>query len=307
MPSFGVSKLIEVSPKWKPRSSASFHDRSAWQRERNASYGVEFAHPHSMTSAPAPDQSVQANFVTDKDTETVSTFTIPGKTYPGANLNGGSFTILVNRDITNRESCLQVGIPGPQDLPASLFVGAGMGTWYGDHYFHIFQNGLCYELAFELVEYNAHNAPAACNVPLLSQQDDQNLIKPLIASVSFFRPAVLPIRVSGPHSTHRVTEFTASFQTNDDGTNRGQIAFSWSTEGADYVELSCSCTPAPTGSGIVILENGFPYDCENARIHSNVISNRNRSPNASATLNFGNYLQSDPIAITVTITPFSEE
>jgi hypothetical protein len=62
--------------------------------------------------------------------------------------------------------------------------GGGMGHWYSDYYFHIFQNGLCYELAFELDEYDAHVGPAACNVPLLSQQDELNLINPLIASVS---------------------------------------------------------------------------------------------------------------------------
>ena len=63
-----------------------------------------------------------------------------------------------------------------------------MGTWYSDDYFHIFQNGMCYELAFELVTYNAHNADTGCNVPLLSAEDNLSLIKPLIARVSFFRP-----------------------------------------------------------------------------------------------------------------------
>jgi hypothetical protein len=70
---------------------------------------------------------------------------------------------------------------------------AAMGTWYSDYYFHIFQSGLCYELTFELVEYNAQNTDAGCNIPLLSREDDLNLVKPLIANVSFFRPTVRPV------------------------------------------------------------------------------------------------------------------
>jgi hypothetical protein len=96
------------------------NNTSAWQKEINPTYGVEFAHPDSMTSVPTP--SLPADFVTGEDTQTVIIFAIPSESYAGANLSGGLFTIFVNRNITIRESCAQFGNPGPQDLPASLFV-----------------------------------------------------------------------------------------------------------------------------------------------------------------------------------------
>src|SRR5260370_13112092 len=246
-PSFEVARIIEVSEKRNPSLSSSFSDTSAWHTERNKMYGVQFAHPDSMSAAPALDPNLQPNFVTAKDTETVSNFAIPGETYSGANLLAGSFTIFVNRHVTNRLSCMQFGQLGPREVPPSPFIvgklqyteteggGAAMGRWDSDYFFHIFQNGLCYELAFGLVEYSAHTADTGCNIPLLSQQDELNLIKPLLERVSFFRPSVAATRENNRHAVPRVSEFTASSQTADNMTNRGLITFFWSTQDAAYV------------------------------------------------------------------------
>jgi hypothetical protein len=200
--SFQVSRIMEVSAQREPRLSSSFSNTSAWHIERKEKYGVEFAHPESMTSATDRSPTLEPNFVTSESVETVGSLTIPSETYPGANFAGGSFSIFVNRNITNADSCKEFGKTGSQEHPAAPFVvgalqytnmedgSAAMGTWYEYSYFHIFQNGLCYEVAFELVEYNAHNAATACNVPLLSRQDNLNVIKPLLAGVSFFQPKV---------------------------------------------------------------------------------------------------------------------
>lgn len=322
-PSFEVSGLIEVSKKWNPRLSPSFTNTSTWHTERNEMYGVEFAHPDSMTSAPAALPSLQTNFVTNLDIETVSTFTIPGDTYRGANLNGGSFTIFVNRNIANRQSCNQFGSSDPQGNPPSPLVagefeyvqmnsgGAAMGTWYSDYYFHSFQNGLCYELAFELVEYNAHNADAACNVPLLSEQDNLNLIKPLLARVSFFRPRITAPQENNLHIIPRVTEFTSSAQTADDVTNRGLITFSWSTENADYVELTYVCANPDDAErhgvlSVVISENGPNRYCKNTDSFKTFSPGHlYHSPNSSASIGFGFFNHDEPTSVVVTITPFS--
>jgi hypothetical protein len=187
---------------------------------------------------------------------------------------------------------------------------AAMGTWYSDYYFHIFQNGLCYELAFELVEFNAHNADTGCNIPLLSQENNLNLIKPLIASVSFFPPTVLPARESNPQSAPRVTEFAASSQTADVA-NRGLITFSWSTQDTDYVEFTYSC-PNPLDieqrgvSSVVISENGPNRYCKNTESFKTFSSGHfYHSPDSSAQIGFGYFNHDDPTSVTVTITPFS--
>jgi hypothetical protein len=236
IPSFEVIRIVEVFEKPNPELSASFTNTTGWHAESNKEYGVRFAHPESMISAPNHSTTLEPNFVSGENVETVGTFIIPSEAYSGANLSTGSFSIFVNRNITNAESCKEFGRSGPQERPAVPFIvgtlqyavmeggGRGMGTWYGDSYFHIFQNGLCYEVAFELVEYNAHNAPAACNVPLLSREDNLNLIKPLLASISFFRPTVAALKEANSNAVARVTQFTASSETAD-AANRGQITF----------------------------------------------------------------------------------
>ncbi len=185
-----------------------------------------------------------------------------------------------------------------------------MGRWDSDYFFHIFQHGLCYELAFGLVEFSARNADTGCNIPLLSQEDELNLIKPLIASVSFFPPTVLPARENNPQSDPRITEFAASSQTADVG-NRGLITFSWSTQDADYVEFTDTC-PNPVDaeqrgvSSVVISENGPNRYCENTESFKTFSSGHfYHSPNSSTQIGFGYFNHDDPTSIVVTITPFS--
>ena len=321
-PSFEVDRIVEVIENRVPSLSPSFSNSSAWHAEKNKTYGVQFAHPDSMFADPALDPNLEPNFVVEKDTETVSNFTIPGGAYAGANLRGGSFTIFVNRNITNPLTCRQFGRSDPQGLGTAPLVagkieytqmetaGAAMGTWDSEYYFHIFENGLCYELAFELVEYNAHNADTGCNIPLLSRQDNLNLIKPLLASVSFFPPAVLPARESDLQLVPRVTEFASSSQMADVA-NRGLITFSWSTQGADYVEFTYTCTNPLDAeqrgvSSVVISENGPNRYCKNIESFKTFsLGHFYHSPNSFAQIGFAYFNHDDPTSVVVTITPFS--
>jgi len=107
--------------------------------------------------------SLQPNFVTEEGAEVANSFAIPREAYANANLLGANFTIFVNRQLRNSASCIQVGQLGPDGEPPSEYTAgklryvkaqagtAAMSTWYSDYYFHIFKNGLCYELAFEVV------------------------------------------------------------------------------------------------------------------------------------------------------------
>lgn len=213
--SFEVSRIVKVFEKAEPELAPDFVENNTWVTETNKKYGVRFAHPKSMTTntetSPVREQS---NFVTQQDTELVSSFEIPGKAYPNANLRSGTFTIFAKRNVPSQGGCGQFGdLAMSDEHPSSYAVGnlrymradgfdGGMGTWYLSNYFHIFRNGLCYELAFELVEYNAQNADTGCNIPLLSAEDNWDLIKPLVDSVSFFRPSVRPLLKSDARRPH---------------------------------------------------------------------------------------------------------
>jgi hypothetical protein len=199
IPSFEVVRIVKVVEKAEPQLDASFTNAASWRAERIREYGVKLAHPEGMVVAESPGATFQSNFATNASAEVVSSFDIPGMAYPNANLRGGSFTIFVNPEIKTRASCMQFLEPGSRSAPEPYDAGrikylkavtgsAAMGTWYSEYYFHAFQNGQCYEVAFQLVEYNAHNADTGCNIPLLSNEDNLTLIKPLIGSVTFFRP-----------------------------------------------------------------------------------------------------------------------
>lgn len=321
--SFQVGRIVKISSQREPDLSPSFSNTSTWHIERNEKYGVEFAHPESMTSAPDRSPTLGPNFVTGENVETVSSFTIPVETYSGANFAGGSFSIFVNRNITNADSCKEFGNTSSQEHPAAPFVvgtlqytnmedgSAAMGTWYEYSYFHIFQNGLCYEVEFELVEYNAHNAPTACNVPLLSREDNLNVIKPLLTRVSFFQPTVVVLKEPSSNPIPRVTEFTASSETAEDTTNRGLISFSWTTQDADYVEFTYTCVDPSEAeqagvSSVVISEDGPNRYCQNIPSFKTYSAGHfYHSPNSSAVVGFGYFSHDDPTSVVVTITPFT--
>jgi hypothetical protein len=321
-PSFEVARIVEVIDKRVPTLSPSFSNTSRWHSEINRMYGVKLAHPDSMDAMQTSESPLVSNFVTEKGVTSVTSFGIPGEVYSDANFRGGFFSISVNRNVTNQLSCSQFGISSPQEPQSSQYVvgelrysqmdrgSAAMGTWYGDYYFHIFQNGLCYELAFQLVTYSARTADTGCNVPLLSQEDELELIKPLIASVSFFRPSVAAAHDGDSRTAPRVTEFSASSQTADLG-NRGLITFSWSTQDADYVELTYTC-PNPLDaqqkgvSSVVISENGPNRYCMNTESFKTFsLGHFYHSPDSSVEIGFGYFNHDDPTSVVVTITPFS--
>lgn len=315
-PSFQVTSVRRVFDTPSPTLSASLSNSSRWQRETNRTYGIKFAIPRDLTT-PSDSQwnMLQANFATDQNVIAIRRLEIPREVYPRTNFVGGAFAIFLNPEMTNAQSCGEFGKSdarfrsiyraGDVQYARMKAGGAAAGTSYNSQFFHTFQNGICYEIAFEFAEYNTGNEDLGCTVPVMRDEDELELIKPFLREVSFIRPALAVAMESNRPAIPRVSRFDASSETADDITNRGQITFSWSTEGADYVELLYRCVPASTGPGVVILEGGNSQECENAnrRLYSRRITNR--SPNGSQSVLFGNFHQPDPISIVVRIVPFS--
>jgi hypothetical protein len=311
--SVAVTSVTEVFKAPEPRLSSSFRNSSNWRAHANVEYGVKFAMPQFSGSATGSGVNLQANFVADDATVTVGTLEIPREIYPDTNFVGGSFALSVNPEITNVKSCEQFGTSDPRYLSsrtmggiryAELTAGEGAaGTAYSEYYFHTFQNGLCYEIAFEFGEYNTGNQDLGCRVSLLREKDELTVIEALAGRVSFFPPTAKAPAPSKSSSIPKITSFSASSDLADDVTNRGQITFSWSSEGVDYVELSYRCSVR--SDGVVILE-GEGRNCENSGAPAiQYPEHFNRSPNSSTDVIFGNFHRDDPISIEVTITPFS--
>jgi hypothetical protein len=313
---FVVARLTGVYNTPRPRLSLSFRSSSTWYTERSQKWGIKFDYPRDFSKVPVPGATqLQANFVNNQNIVTIGRFAIPGEIYPGTDLVGGSMAVYIAPEIGNSPGCRQFGFFDPKyasshavgTVQYAVVVGGegAAGTRFSDHYFHTFQNGLCYEIAVELAEISTGNLDLGCTVPALRRSDELNLIEPLITQVHFFGPAVVRKPKSNPQPLPQVTWFAASSRTADDANNRGQIIFSWSTQNTDYVELSYRCLPTPAGPGAIILVDGGPSNCENESrpLEPNLV--RNYAPNASQSVLFGNFHRLDPISVIATVTPFS--
>ncbi len=88
--------------------------------------------------------------------------------------------------------------------------------------------------------------------------------------------------------------------------DRGVANLSWTTEGADYVELSYRCSAF--GLGVVIAEQGGSggRNCENdSKPITPQTQQLNHPANSELELGVANFHHDDPISIVVTLTSFS--
>lgn len=312
-PAFTVASVQQVFKAPEPKLSASVTSASNWHVQKNTKYGVQFALPSFPGEGAPGDGSDSTNFVAEHGAVTLSSVTIPREIYPDTNFVGGSFLFSVNPEITNRESCEKFGHSDARFLSSRTLGGiryeeltegdAAAGTYYDDYYFHALQNGMCYEIAFQLGGYNTANQNLGCRVPIVGEERELDVIKAFASRVSYFPPATGVLVPESRESVPRVTSFTASSGTADNARNRGTIKFSWSTENADYVEFSYRCSVV--GLGVVILEGGG-RNCENDPAPITPETQQfNRSPNSSTEVTFGNSRHDEPISVVVTITPFS--
>jgi hypothetical protein len=313
--SFDVHKLVEVFKTRGPHLAATFMKPAAWSLGVGQSYGIVYAVPPGFSKQDVSQSTLQPNFVAEHKPVTINSFQIPRETYPGSNFVGGAFAIYVDPAISNQPSCEQFGMSDSRFLSSPTFdrvkfaemieSEGAMGTAYTHYYFHAFQNGLCYEIAFEFAEFSTANVDTGCAIPQLGRTDELNLIDPVMNKVSFLRPANGIAVADNPQAVPTITSFVASSQTADGSLNRGQITFTWSTQNADYVEFSYRCS-AIKPDGIVILEDDAGgRECENLRAGTDSVPISNHSPNSSAGVVFGNFRHEDPISIVVTIIPFS--
>lgn len=305
-----VAQVFDVPcPIFKPSFSGG-----AWHTERNPKYGLEFSYPTDFTrTSVAASGYLGGNFVTDQGVSLIAQFTMPRSIYPESNFVGGTFAISVSTEVVNGPSCRRFGFSYPKfttryDVRGIRYtetkIGTGAaGTSYSDYQFHTFQNDLCYEVSFEFGGANPGNIEH--KIRALGARDESYLIQTLIARVKFSRPAVTPARKSNPQAVPRITRFVASSQTANNGTNRGQITFSWTTQDADYVDLSCKYVP-PTADetpAMVMVREGYP--CYHPSNSFNPRSAQYFPPNASQTLSFIGYRGLDPVPVVVTLTPFA--
>jgi hypothetical protein len=164
-----------AAPVVTPEVKKPVHKKSRQQKVsayKNPAYGVSFRYPKSYSLKEGEEASLQwdglgpveMNFVQPGGT-TLTAVELPSNLYPGTDFTSGFFNISVNPKLTSTE-CEQFVIPetGPEAesvTPSKTKVGAtefnemqtsaGGETRQADaKYYHIFQNGMCYEFTLGL-------------------------------------------------------------------------------------------------------------------------------------------------------------
>ena len=139
----------------------------------NPTYGVSFRYPKTGSLSEGDEANleldglglVEMNFVQDGGT-TISAVELPGKMYPGTDLNTAFFNVSINPILTSAE-CSQFAFPqtgdpkndpvgtsktkvGTTDFETVEGFAEAENTQANVKFYHVFQNGSCYEFALGL-------------------------------------------------------------------------------------------------------------------------------------------------------------
>jgi hypothetical protein len=165
-----------------------------------------------------------------------------------------------------------------------------MGTANIVYHLHTFQNGFCYEFTFEFDEADGTGMELFfCTIQWLSKDNEQKLLDSLLSQVSFVAPEIRNAPKGIPARRPLVTSLEQSQQ------SETQTAVSWSTEGADYVQLQFPC----------IDEQVVVSDSASGSMKCDGPTDRNFPPNGSETLFLIN-LNLRSVRLVLTVEPFSD-
>lgn len=241
---------------------------------RNAKYGISMRLPKGW---PASSKEITEqgkdwatinwpegpDFVNQNGVVRVLTAEVPQQTYPQSNFYGGKLDVFVDPAIDTPGTCRQFAMTdatfGATDSansakPARTVngiryaqtsgVSVGGPLYVGEFHLHTFQNGYCYEFAVEFNENTGMGLDLSCTMQWLTSANETDLLTALLSRVSFARPEVSNA-VRRPADPPRVTVLRES-PLNPSGAPfsppGSMFAISWTTRGADYVEVRYPCT-----------------------------------------------------------------
>jgi len=283
-------------------------DLNTWVKYENPLYGVRVRYPATfgLRSSEGPPRG--ANFAGQDPWTSVRILSvdIPGNTYPGSNFVDGTFAIFVNPNIRSEGTCRQFATIWPEHTASTrigavsytrtLQSGVAMGTVGSGYDFHTFQNGLCYELAFDFAESNGGGMDIPCSIQWVSEDNLFELMNGVLKQTSYFKP-VLKLAAAGQEN---VAPTITSFE--HDRPFVGGIGMvtmmdiSWKTQNADYVRLSYECIDKVYVTIIRPTTPGYSIDC-GEKAHDNSM------PNGSVELMLDNFAPA-PVNVVISVEPF---
>ena len=173
------------------------------------------------------------------------------------------------------------------------------------YHFHTYQNGLCYEFAFDF-GWNTGTGMEPmflCSVQPVLEQNQRELMKALLSQVQFVTPGIRRAARERPHGSSPPT--VLSFERSPADTTFGSTAVtvSWSTRGTDYVQLQYPCVEK-----LYVSDLGGPPDSPQppgVDMKCGALVDQNFPPNGSAKLMLSNFNPSS-VNFVLSIEPFSD-
>jgi len=294
----GFKTILRKSPTgMQPRLG----EPSDWSTFKDNRFGILIRHPKTFLKQDVEPYFLQSNFVDPTGILTLHIWNIPREVYRGSNLKGGAFAVYVDPKIRTGGTCLQFGSAeagytlskalGSVRYSQTLIAGVGMGTEDIRYHLHTFQNGFCYEFTFGFDQADGTGMESSfCLIQWLSNSNEQKLVDSLLSRVSFVTPDTknaargIPAQKPLVTSLKLLSEFDPT-----------QIAVSWSTEGADYVQLQYPC-----------VQQLFVTDsADSGNMKCGGMTDRNFPPNGSANLELINF-NTSAVSFMLTVEPFSD-
>lgn len=241
-----VKSLLQMNPAGVP---PVLGDPAQWSSVKDDAYGLSIRFPKTFQPLKGTNFGVAPDFVNDNPAPQLQSREVPQATFPNTNFVGGSFTAFVNPTIRSAGTCMQFSSFWPKYMSSftvhgikyaqTRVVNGSAGSVSDEYHLHTFQNGLCYELVLEFFEENSTGMALPCKVQWILDQNKRDLMNSLLPQVSFITPKIKIVRE--PRQTRRpaVTSLTSSPITFDSLEN---VSVSWSSRGADYVQLLYRCT-----------------------------------------------------------------
>jgi hypothetical protein len=258
-----------------------------WNKDVRRTFGVSVQYPENFEPEKEGSEGNRANFVDSRNREPLLNLEIPREIYPHTTFAGGNFLVYVSPDIRSAATCRNFEDVGSNSPTTSVVHGiryselilgsAAAGTVFSYYYFHTYQHGLCYEFQLELAAGSPGLYPLPCE---LDSIDEDALLNALLHHVSFFRPAAEDLSSKALESTLPPAVITFIASSNESLPNEmASFTISWSTEGADHVQLHFEC---PSDVDVYVYRPymhcsfGTTYLPASGSVEMNV-SNRSRS------------------------------
>lgn len=267
---------------------------ASWETYSDKTYGLSLNYPKAFKRLNQDEAPVTPNFVDPNGVVSLLSLGVPQATYPGSNFASGSVSVYVDPAIGTEGTCRQFAStsPGPASFEVNginfaetELIEGSLAAAADGYYLNTYQHGLCYEFVFDFFGEDGTGLPLLCSLQWVSHQNQRDLMNSVLSSVSFTvpeekNPAAGKPRESSPPS---VVSFDRTMKAGRVTT----VKVSWSTRGADYVQLHFPCV------NLVFL----------GELQCGPVADRNYPPNGSEELISDNFTSS-PVEIVLTLEPF---